>query len=248
MLSVHDNRRELVMAAAMARLAPALDRVLASKRSAHLDDKAIVELAIGAQIGSHATARIVHSRARDLDVAGKPILAAGFDVVSETEVDEAFGPLERAISLHDHLEQIRHGRVDEAEAANLLINVGRVLMHRLCYDTSRPTDAGINYVALSGDVVSGNETASSTTLSNEKTTLGMARAQATVTPPTGSGTQTTLAKTFTKSGGGSSTIRKSALFSASSSGTMQHVIDFGVDKTLTDPDTLAVTYTITLAA
>jgi hypothetical protein len=248
-MQLHTERnRDTILKYALERIAPAIDRVLASKRSVNLDDRAIVELAIGAQIGSHATARIVHSRPRDLDVAGRPILAAGFDILDDIEVDEAFGPLERAISLHDHIEGMKAGRVSESEAANLIINVGRILMHRLCYDTSRPTDAGINYTALSPDTVSGNETATSTTLSNERTTLGLARAQATVTVPTGSGTQTTLARTFTKSGGGSAVCRKAALFSASSGGTMQHVLDFGVDKTLTDPDTLAVTHTITLAA
>src|SRR6267154_1187514 len=100
---------------------------------------------------------------------------------------------------------------------------------------------GLNYVALSNDALT--ETATSTTLSNEIAANGLTRAQGIVVLPTGAGNQTTVDKTFTATG--SQSAQKAALFTASSSGTMNHVLAF-TQRSLVLNDTLEITYTITL--
>lgn len=126
---------------------------------------------------------------------------------------------------------------------NLITNVGRIQLHTAGYGTTGLPSNGFNYIALSNDAVS--ETAASTTLSNEIAANGLSRAQGTVTLPTGSGTQTTIARTFTATG--SQSAQKAALFDASSSGDMNHVLAF-TQRSLITNDTLAVTFTITLGA
>lgn len=129
----------------------------------------------------------------------------------------------------------------EDEVYNLITNAGRIFLHKQGYDTTGLGANGLNYIALSNDTVT--ETATSTTLSTEIAANGLTRAQGTVTLPTGSGNQTTIAKTFTASG--SQSAQKAALFTASSAGTMNHVLAF-TQRSLITSDTLAVTYTITL--
>lgn len=133
--------------------------------------------------------------------------------------------------------------VDEAEALNLITNAGRVFMHTQCYGSAGLGANGLNYIALSNDTLT--ETAASTTLSNEIAANGLTRAQGTVTLPTGSGTQTTVAKTFTATGAQSA--QKAALFTAAAAGTMQHALAF-TQQTLANGNTLAVTFTLTLGA
>lgn len=108
------------------------------------------------------------------------------------------------------------------------------------YGTS-PGANGLNYIALSNDTVS--ETSGSTTLSNEIAANGLSRAQGTYAHSAGASTAT-VDKTFTASG--SQSAQKAALFSASSSGTMQHVLSF-TQRALVTNDTLQVTFTITLS-
>lgn len=129
----------------------------------------------------------------------------------------------------------------EDEAWNLVTNAGRIFLHTQCYSAS-PAGNGLNFMGLSNDTVT--EIATSTVLSNEITTNGLARASATITLPTGSGNQTTAAKTFTASG--SQGAQKGALFTASSAGTMNHVLAF-TPRSLLSGDTLALTFTLTLA-
>lgn len=124
---------------------------------------------------------------------------------------------------------------------NLITNAGRIFLHKQGYDTTGISTNGLNYIALSNDTVT--ETATSTVLSNEITLNGLGRAIGTVTIPTGSGNQTTVARTFTASG--SQSAQKAALFSASSAGTMNHVLSF-TQRSLISGDTLACTFTITL--
>lgn len=134
--------------------------------------------------------------------------------------------------------------VDEPEEVwNVITNAGRVWMHKQCYDTSGLGTNGLNYIALSNDALT--ETSASTTLSTEIAANGLSRAQGTVTLPTGSGTQTTIDKTFTCATGAQAA-QKGALFSASSSGTMQHALAF-TQRSLQVGDTLQTTWTITLA-
>lgn len=132
--------------------------------------------------------------------------------------------------------------VDEPELVwNLITNAGRIFLHKQGYDTTGLGANGLNYIALSNDAVT--EVAASTTLSNEIAANGLTRAQGTVTLPTGTGNQTTIDKTFTASG--SQSAQKAALFTASSSGTMNHVLGF-TQRALITSDTLQITYTITL--
>ncbi len=132
--------------------------------------------------------------------------------------------------------------VDEPETVwNLITNAGRIFLHKQGYDTTGLGSNGFNYIALSNDTVT--ETAYSTTLSNEVDSTGLARAQGTVTLPTGTGNQTTVDRTFTATGTVSA--QKAALFTASSSGTMNHVLGF-TQRNLINADTLQITYTITL--
>jgi hypothetical protein len=127
---------------------------------------------------------------------------------------------------------------------NLILDAGRVQLHVQCYETSGLLTNGFNYIGLSNDGTA--PAASDTTLTGELSSDGLSRAQGTVTPPTGSGTQTTIAKTFTYTGS-SQAVQKSALFTAASSGVMAHEVLF-TQRTLATNDTLTLTYTITLGA
>lgn len=134
--------------------------------------------------------------------------------------------------------------VDEPEEVlNLITNVGRVWMHTQCYATTGMGANGLNWIALSNDTLT--ETATSTTLSTEITTNGLARAQGTVTLPTGSGTTTTVDKTFTCATAPQAA-QKGALFTASTVGTMNHALAF-TQRSLQIGDTLQTTWTLTLA-
>ncbi len=131
---------------------------------------------------------------------------------------------------------------DDEEVHNVITNAGRVWMHGQCYGTSGLGTNGLNYIALSNDTLT--ETSASTTLSTEIAANGLSRAQGTVTLATGSGNQTTIDKTFTCATGAQAA-QKAALFSASSSGTMNHALAF-TQRSLQVGDTLQTTYTITL--
>lgn len=132
--------------------------------------------------------------------------------------------------------------VGEETVHNVITNVGRVFLHKQGYDTTGLSANGFNYIALSNDALT--ETAASTTLSTEIAANGLARAQGTVTLATGAGNQTTIAKTFTCATAPQAA-QKAALFTASSSGTMNHALAF-TQRSLQIGDTLAITFTITL--
>ncbi len=141
-------------------------------------------------------------------------------------------------------EVIRAGRtVARASGANLITQAGIVQAAAQCYGTSGLLTNGFVYIGLSAD--SFTESATSTTLSNEITGNGLGRALATVTLPTGTGTSTLLSKTFNVTG--TQSVRKMALFTASSGGVMQHPIDFGSTLNLQNTDSFRVNVTITMA-
>lgn len=141
------------------------------------------------------------------------------------------------------IEHWRNGELlDRQVVRNVITNAGRIQYHKQCFDTTGLAANGNNYIALSNDTLT--ETASSTTLTNEIVSNGLQRAQGTVTLPTGTGTDTTIAKTFTATG--SQAAQKAALFNASSSGTMNHVLAF-TQRSLISGDQLVVTFTITLS-
>lgn len=123
---------------------------------------------------------------------------------------------------------------------NVITTVGRDFLHAQGYSTS-PAANGLNYIGLSNDALT--ETSASTTLSNEIAANGLARAQGTVNHTAGTNT-TTVAKTFTCATAPQSA-QKAALFTASSSGTMNHALAF-TQRSLQIGDSLAITFTITL--
>lgn len=142
---------------------------------------------------------------------------------------------------------LRRQEEDDVEAWNLITNTGRVQLHTQCYATSGILTNGFNWIGLAAS--SNSPVATDTTLSSTQTGelsgSGLTRTQGVVTLASGSGNQTTVANTFTYTGGGSQAIGSTALFTASTSGVMNHEINFTV-RTLFTNDTIAVTFTITL--
>lgn len=142
--------------------------------------------------------------------------------------------------------------IDEQEAWNIVTNAGRVRIHTYLYGAGGQRSSlggGLNYIALSNDPAAPAQ--SDTTLAGEITnttsTAGLQRALATVTLPTGSGTQTVIQKIFTYTGvPGPQGVQKTALFDDAVAGTMAHEIQFA-PRTLFTNDTLTVTFAITLA-
>lgn len=133
--------------------------------------------------------------------------------------------------------------VDEPEVVyNVKTNVGIVFAHTQIYGSTVGAN-GLNYIALSNDALT--ENAASTTLSNEIAANGLSRAQGTITLPTGTGTVTTVDKTFTCATAPQAA-QKAALFTASSVGTMNHVLAF-TQRSLQIADTLQVTFSLTLS-
>ena len=154
-------------------------------------------------------------------------------------------PFNLRVMCEEFIEGVRFGRLSETEAENLITNVGRIFMHTQGYGTAGLGANGLNWIALSNDTVT--ETATSTTLSNEIAANGLTRVQGTVTLPVAAGNQTTVDKTFTCSTGVQSA-QKTALFTASSGGTMNHVLGFAQRTLQPGPpgDTLQITDTIIL--
>lgn len=130
--------------------------------------------------------------------------------------------------------------LDEQTVRNVITNVGRDFIHTQSYGTSGAAN-GLNYIALSNDSLT--ENSASTTLSTEIVANGLARAQGTVTHNAGTNT-TTVDKTFTCATAPQAA-QKAALFTASSSGTMNHVLAF-TQRSLQIGDTLQITYTLTI--
>ena len=160
-------------------------------------------------------------------------------------------PMLAAIGLYSFVCVRAHGRIEHRNAEgvllhaedtdNLITNAGRVFLHTQGYSTASGVAAGFCYIALSNDSLT--ETATSTTLSTEIAANGLSRAIGTVTLASGAGTSTTIAKTFTCATA-QQAAQKAALFTASSGGTMNHVLAF-TQRTLQVGDTLAITFTIT---
>lgn len=125
-------------------------------------------------------------------------------------------------------------------AHNVITTAGRDFLHQQGYKDTGLGSVGLCYIGLSNDTLT--ETSASTTLSNEITTNGLGRAIGTYAHTAGTNT-TTISKVFTATG--SVSAQKAALFTASSSGTMNHALSF-TQRTLASGDTLSVTFTITL--
>lgn len=128
------------------------------------------------------------------------------------------------------------------ETLNVKTNAGIDFLHVQGYGSSGLGANGLNFIALSNDTLT--ETSTSTTLSTEIAANGLTRAAGTVAHTTGT-TTTTIAKTFTCTTT-SQSAQKAALFTAGSSGTMNHALAF-TQRTLQVSDTLSITFTITLS-
>ncbi len=124
---------------------------------------------------------------------------------------------------------------------NVKTNAGKNFIHAQ-YLSTGPGGNGLNYIALSNDTVT--ETSASTTLSNEIAANGLTRAIGAYAHTADADTSTII-KAFTASGAQS--VKKAALFSASSGGTMNHVLALSATRSLITGDILTVTFTITIA-
>jgi len=130
---------------------------------------------------------------------------------------------------------------EDEEAYNLITNTGRVQLHTQVYGTTGLLTSGFNYIALTNDSTA--PSATDTSLASELSGNGLSRVQGSVTLPSGSGTVTTISNTFTYTGS-SQSVQKTALFTASSGGVMNHEIAF-TPRVLFTSDTLALTFSIT---
>lgn len=130
---------------------------------------------------------------------------------------------------------------DPEKVWNLVTNAGRVQAHKQVYDTTGLLTNGFNYIGLTNDATA--PAAGDTSLPSEIAANGLTRAQGTVTPPTGSGTITTVDKTFTATG--TQSAQQTALFTASSSGVMNHHASF-TQRNLINTDTIQITFSCTL--
>ncbi len=138
------------------------------------------------------------------------------------------------------------GRPDEQvlckDKPNLLTIAGRDWMIAQVYTNTGAGTRGSGFVALTVNTAS--PAAGDTTLAGEITTGGLNRADATTKSHTGGTNSTTIQHTFTASATHTA-VQKSALFNASSGGTMSHENTF-TPVTLQSSDTLQVTWTTTL--
>ncbi len=185
----------------------------------------------------HASVEIVHRRPYDFDERRR------LYVLREESREVVEEPRRRWRDvITEIVDGVLYGRLSTEQAYNLILNVGRVQMHRQVYGSSGLAANGFNYIAWTND--SGAPAAGDTTLTAEIATNGLTRAQGTVTLPVGAGNQTTVDKTFNLSG--TQAIQKTALFDASSSGNMNHEIAF-TPRSLANGDTIQATYTLTLA-
>jgi hypothetical protein len=125
---------------------------------------------------------------------------------------------------------------------NLLTNGGRDFIHNQAYTNTSAGTQGSRYIAVTTDT--GSPAAGDTTLTSEITTNGLGRAAATTNTHTAGTNTTTLGITFTATGAHTA-VQKSALFNASSAGTMTHENTFTA-VTLATNDQLQVTWTLTL--
>jgi hypothetical protein len=131
---------------------------------------------------------------------------------------------------------------------NLLTNAGKDLLHNYGYiyvAGDAITTIGANFIALTEATITPGVT--DTTLSSEIATNGLSRAAATTKTHTPAANTSVISKTFTASGSFTSVLA-SALFTASSVGTMVHEANFSTGSgTLISGDQLAVSWTITLS-
>jgi len=197
---------------------------------------AAIRLMRAEMMRGHARLELVHRRPYDFDEK------RGIYVLREESREVVEEPKRRWRDVVSEIvDGVMMGRIGEETAYNLILNAGRVQMHKQCYGTSGLGTNGFNYVAWTND--SASPAAGDTTLASEIASNGLTRAQGIVTLASGSGNQTTVDKTFNVTG--TQSVQKTALFDASSSGNMQHEIAF-TQRSLANGDTLEGTFTLTL--
>lgn len=140
-----------------------------------------------------------------------------------------------------HIQHIRDGKVIwEEKGLNVKTTAGIDFMFAQSYGTSAQAN-GLNYIALSNDTLT--ETTASTTLSSEIASNGLARHIGAYAHTAGASTATV---TYLFTATGAQAAQKAALFSASSGGTMNHVLAF-TQRSLQTNDQLNVGFTLTLS-
>lgn len=128
---------------------------------------------------------------------------------------------------------------------NLLTDAGKDWMHAQVYTNTSAGTRGAGFIASTESSIT--PAVGNTTLTGEITTNGLARADATTKTHTAGANTTVIEHTFTASGSFTSVLA-SALFNASSSGTMPHIANFSSGSgALATNDTLKITWTLTLS-
>ena len=125
---------------------------------------------------------------------------------------------------------------------NLLTLDGRDLFHAQCYTNTSNGTRGAGFIAVTTDT--GNPATSDTTLAQELSGSGFARADATTKTHTNDTNSTTIEHTFTATGTVNSIV-KSGTFNNASSTTLCHEATFTSASLITN-DTLKVTWTLNL--
>src|SRR4030095_6036592 len=127
---------------------------------------------------------------------------------------------------------------------NLLTDAGRDWMHAQVYTNASAGTRGAGFIASTESSIT--PAAANTTLTGEIATNGLARADATTKTHSAGTNSTTIEHTFTATGSFTSVLA-SALFNASSTGTMPHIANFSTGSgTLAANDTLKITWTLNL--
>lgn len=127
---------------------------------------------------------------------------------------------------------------------NLTTDAGKAWMAAQLYTNTAAGTRGAGFIASTESTIT--PAVANTTLTGEITTNGLARADA-LTKTWTAGTNTALVEhTFTATGSFTSVLA-SALFNASSAGTMPHIANFASGSgTLVANDTLKISWNITL--
>ena len=128
---------------------------------------------------------------------------------------------------------------------NLLTDAGKDWMHAQVYTNTTAGTRGAGFIASTESVIT--PAVANTTLTGEIAVSGLARADAGTKTHTAASNSTLIEHTFTASGSFTSVLA-SALFNASSSGTMPHIANFASGSgTLVANDTLKISWTNNLS-
>ena len=128
---------------------------------------------------------------------------------------------------------------------NLLTDAGKDWMHAQVYTNTAAGTRGAGFIASTETSIT--PAVGNTTLSGEISTNGLARADAGTKTHTAASNSTLIEHTFTATGAFTSVLA-SALFNASSAGTMPHIANFATGSgTLATNDTLKISWTNNLS-